>query len=376
MGQLKTRKGIFGALAVIGLLALFWLKRPVVPSEQNVGDRTNVTQSAIEALVERQAMQRQKSRDRRLAEQEVLQFDLPLDTEPQRQEFYDRLLKQSPVKLYHAWEGSLDSVKERHKGLLEVALADSLKLSADMPDAKAVYPEAAKFLADPNETESNKIRMVKWLGQSGTPEALAVLLDSLGSATKELKFEMMRQLAGVGNSRWDRNDSEQLSALLEAKWNETVSTSSPDGRVFGPLAQALAKVGNPQGVQLLLDSVSQFDANQDARAVASAASFSNVRNEASVSVLSAALSGQPAGSRVLFAAGEGLAGIGNEQATLGLIRWAQQANDEYAPAAEYLFSKLWHPVAIKKARHLFIENDPFNSQQVRAAVQRALASIQ
>lgn len=311
-----------------------------------------------------------------MAEQELLQFGLPLDIEPQRQEFYDKLIEQPPLKLFQVWKETLGSDKERHKGLLELALADSLKQSADQPETQAVYPEAAKFLADPNESESSKIRMVKWLGQSGTPEALALLLDNLGPATKELKFELLRQLASVGNSRWNRVDSERLSALLEAKWKETVTTERPDVRLLGPLAQALAKVSYPQGIKILLDEVARTDGNQDARAMVAFASFKEVRNDASVAVLAGALSSHAPDSSVLIAAGEGLAAIGNETATIPLIAWALAAGDEYAKVAEYLFSKLRHPIAIKKVRYVFIENMPFKSEAVRTAVHSALTRIE
>ena len=308
-----------------------------------------------------------------MAEQELLQFALPLDTVPQRQEFYDKLLKQPPLKLYRAWEDSLASDKGGHKGLLEVALADSLKQSGDSAEAKAVYPEAAKFLGDSNESEPDKIRMVKWLGQSGAPEALALLLDNLGPATKELKFELLRQLAAVGNSRWNRADSERLSALLEVKWKETVTTERPAIRLLGPLAQALAAVGDPEGIKILLDEVARPGGNQDARAMAAFISFKEIRNDAGVSVLAGALPNRPPDSPVLIAAGEGLAGIGNETATIPLIAWALAASDEYAAVAEHMFSKLWHPVALKKARYVFVENNPFKSEKVRTAVHGALA---
>lgn len=372
---MKTRICIPLALSVVGLLALLWFSCPIAPDGQKLGSRTNTVPKTIQPFAERRAKQRRQSQDTKMAEQELLGFGLPLDTEAQRQEFYDKLMEQPPQKLFQAWKDTLGSDKERHKGLLEAALADSLKKFADNLEVKAVYPEAARFLDDRNESESSQIRMVKWVGHSGTPEALLLLLEKLNTATGELRFELLGQLATVGNSRWDRSDSEKLSALLEAKWKETVSSERPDARLLGPLAQALAKVGYPEGIKILLDEVASPGGNRDARVVAAFASFKEVRNDVSVPVLAAALSNQAPDSPVLIAAGEGLVAIGNETATIPLIVWAQAAGDEYAEVAEHLFSKLWHPVATKKAHYVFVENNPFASEKVRTAVQSALAQL-
>lgn len=373
MGKLKTRTKVLLALALVGTVTLLWVRYPIAPQGQKLAGRTNAAPSAFVALVERQTKQRQKSQERKMAEQDLLQFALPLDTVSQRQEFYDKLLRQSPLNLYQTWEGSLGSDKEQHKGLLEMALSASLKQFADTPEARAVYAEAAKFLGDTSESESSKIRLVKWLGQSGTPEALALLLDNLRTATGELKFELLGQLDTVGNSRWNRVDSERLSTLLEVKWKEAVAAERPDVRLLGPLAQALASVGHPEGIKILLDEVARPGGPQDSRATVAFGSFKKIRNDAGIPVLAEALPNRAPDSPVLVAAGEGLAGIGSETATIPLIAWALGAGDEYAEVAGHLFSKLWHPVALKKARYVFIENNPFKSERVRSAVQGALA---
>lgn len=149
MGQLKTRIAILGALVVAAAVWVLQDRRTGVSSPV---DRLNPTAAdTTTAFLKRTAKLRQESRERKQAEMGLLSFETPLDTEPQRQEFYDRLVKTSPDKLYAAWKGSLDSPKERHKGLLEVALADNLKLTKGSAEAQEVFQQAGKFLMDPNE---------------------------------------------------------------------------------------------------------------------------------------------------------------------------------------------------------------------------------
>jgi hypothetical protein len=305
-----------------------------------------------------------------------------LNTDQQRQEFYNVLVNRSPDEIYELWRRAATPDLDRHKGLIEFALSTSLKQSTGSSKTEAVYRNAEAFLNDEGESESDRIRLVKWLGQAGTSEALTIFLQKLESTQndRELRTEILRQLSEVGNSRWNRRVGEALSTQLEEKWKDVAAAEEPDLPLLAALAQGLARLGEPSGLSLLLDELGRSGKNaqkpQRAKlSIGTALAFRDVRSDSSVPLLNTRLLSEPLDSLPFLASGEGLVAIGTERATKCLVDWAERADETSTRMAEYLFSKLWHPAAIKEARLWVTNSASFRSPVIRTAIEAALGRI-
>jgi hypothetical protein len=380
--QLKTTQGILvGAVLVLGVL-YFLTGKGNAPNPTTNRDREISTNPARLAFTKSSIASRQRNPGISSPALADLDFDTPLNTEAEKQAFLDEAKKWPASELLSAWKQQLAKPNYAQLDFVEIALANRIRDNPDSEEAKAIYGFAADAFDNGGLDEVGRMRLVKWLGQGGGGSVVQLLLgwfDQTGN--KELRREILSQIASTSGRAAYGQSAESVSRILETRWRAAAMPGDLDSGLLTVLGQAIAKTGNPGGIRVLLDEVErggptrqQFETESDAKARLALLSLSKLRSEASVDLLAQGMQhGSPDDMRFL-ASGEALANISKPASTKVLIDWARQADDSNAPLVVDWLSRLRDYDSRKMVRYLFVENVTFHSEQVKQAAAAAIKS--
>ena len=248
-------------------------------------------------------------------------------TVDERMEFNKDLRMKSAETLFDLWvvtaQGHQDSLK-----LDFIANALAVRLRADEGDAAQVVSRIVDFVRDGSQNEFARWHLVETLGEAATPRALQALVDLLHfeDTPRDLESILLRQIARVGDIRWGGRFQEELAPLLEQEWSRAQAREP----LLSVLSLALAKIGAPKSVELLLNEVlrgsrtiPEFEQRNDPRAWAAFDALEKIRNVRAIPVLERCLRQSSVGSMELVTSGRALAFMGQPGATSVLIQWAQ-----------------------------------------------------
>ncbi len=274
------------------------------------------------------------------------------------QAIFDALKKQPPALILQEWRNAIATLgaPDSPYDLIKFALADSLRRVGENDAAYQALHQLA--LALPNENQAVLLREL--LRETATPQALRILLDWAAQTDASARPALWQTIADMGNNLWDEQFHPELSPVLEDAWR----TAPPDALPY--LASALARIGAPQGIDMLL----QHSLADNTNAQAARAALVEVRNPAAIPVLQSYFN--PANPKQFQLSGNALAAMGDAQATQVLLNWAQTAPDsQNAQAAEW-FAQLRDPASIQVAAECLAQC-AFTSPAVRNTLAHIVA---
>ncbi len=236
--------------------------------------------------------------------------------------------QQSAKQLWLTWKSLLVQSQFQQIPIIGALLAKRLQEQTE----PSVYAAISYLLGQKSLAAESKALLLDLLADIATPEALQLLLElTRNGQDSSLYYLVLAAIARIGDNRWNGQFHQELSPLLESAWNDANTT---DPALINALATAIAKIGAPEGVNLLLLTLSGLEQyNQEIGRVKQEAAFNAVpqtRNPDSVGVLSEWLEQESIGSPGFEVSGAALGGIGTPESTQEIIDWAQDAPDEGA----------------------------------------------
>lgn len=213
-------------------------------------------------------------------------------SEPARQDAYD---------LWRRWLRLVEQRAYQQIPIVNAMLAESLRSDGGAD----IYQEIANLLRDGSLLFQIRSQLVELLGEIGTPEALALLLDLADQGMESPMYApALNTISHIGENRWGGRFHEELSPLLEQTWK---SVESSDWPYLVAVTRAIVGIGAPSGIALLLDTLASRDekpsSSQESRGkrVVAFTETPKVTNPAAVPVLKGAVVGagasNPTGAR-------------------------------------------------------------------------------
>lgn len=251
--------------------------------------------------------------------------------------------QQTPEKLWRNWQARLNRAEYQQIPIINALLADSLRKHPD----PSVYRSIGALLASPDETVENKALAVDLLAEIATPESLGPLLALVGQETDSpLYFQALQAISRIGENRWDGEFHEELSPVLESAWS---NAENNDPAFLSAIGQAIAGVGAPDGVNLLLLTLAasnkdgKKEETERAKQEVAFNAVPQVRNPDAVAVLGEWFEQESLGTPAFEVSATALAEIGSAEATKKLVDWATAAPAEGARNFEDWLTKIDEP---------------------------------
>jgi len=358
----------------VGLLLVFVLndnKKPTPPLSSMAGqtDYNGINQPPAILVKETKFSKREET-----IAPPIDDLNLAAVSVQERQQYYNGLLDQSPLEIFKQLIAILNSDIPYDPIRIElISSALEYQLQHTLQNEQ-VYQLFYEYLNSQDGTDAQKEQLITILERTSTPESVDVLLTSAnGSPDSNINSRIRSALAKTADYRWDGRFHEELSSRLEQAWASTENES------FHPsIATAIAKVGSPNGVRLLLDellasngSYDEIKISDNPKAQAALRSLGNVRNPEAVPVLSELLKEQNSttSNATTIISGNTLAAMGRPEATQALLEWSVVAQDDQAIWAKRWFSKVRDPGSIEIMQQ-YIDNNQFISTRVKDEVIR------
>ena len=284
----------------------------------------------LSAKVTAQSMEETR---RKLTEER--EFVRTLQTEPAR-ELLSRLLT--------LWsEPGVGSRASEEKALVTMVLTQALH-SSDENSNGPVYQQLSALLGSDALPLATKMEIASILGSVQTPQSVQLILGAYQQASDDKLREILGNQAGrTGDNLWAGRFHEDLSPPLEAAW----PLAKDNSKLAQALANGLAKVGTPTGVQLLVNeilhsaqTIQDLSDLKDLRGQAAFLALNKVRNPNAVSIFANGLLNADSSELERYVCGLSLAAMGKAEATQVLLRWAATASDQETPWAEQWFGKM------------------------------------
>jgi hypothetical protein len=272
---------------------------------------------------------------------------------------------------------SNDQETLEEKFVVKLALTHSLQTGGESSNAD-VYHQLSALLRDATLGLDVKREIAGILGSVQTVPSVQFILGEYQQANDETIREILgTQIARTGDNRSSLQFPEQLSPLLESAW----ALAKDDPKLAQALADGLAKVGSPSGVQLLVAALVDSGWNgenladlKDPQARAALQALVEVRNPNALSVLTTGLLNNDSPPLQKYVSGLSLAAMGKVEATDVLMRWAATASDQEVNLAQQWFGKIRDTASFELVANTL--NRPnefiFSSAAIRAAVARSL----
>lgn len=223
------------------------------------------------------------------------------------------------------------------------------------------------FISDASNAVEERRGAIGVLGFSSTKESIELLLElALTLPDENLRHSAISGIRGTGQML-EAQHGERLVPLVKA-WN-----TSSDPRLLQAVGVAMAEIGAPEGIALLLKSASLADGGDEMHGrVAKIALGKVYADQAAVPVIEF-LSREPASSPASALAGKILVNIGSAEAGKALLGWLQNAEDGAASEAYEFVVSTRSPALLKVWSSSSDQSVPFRSEKVRQAIQGGLS---
>lgn len=284
------------------------------------------------------------------------------------------LKNQNAAQLWSSWKKLLQQSELQQIPIVNALLAGRIRKDPN----PWIYDDIHSFLLNPDFAFENKALLLDLLTEIATPESLNELLElsELGSDSKLYAF-VLQAISRIGNNRWDGRFHEELSPALEAAWSNPYFTDEP---LLNAVGTAIAEVGAPQGVDLILESIAGTDMNNSSVEINRsrqpiAYSLSNkVHNPSATKGLTDCINQADPRSPSSEFCLEALAGIDTPTATTAILNHAEKAPDESARQITDAMNKIQNDEALKLLTEA-PNNRKFQSPQIQQAVNSIASEI-
>ena len=264
-----------------------------------------------------------------------LRYDLK--TRGGRQAYYDDLATQKPDHIWASWDEAISRGDPDELGLIIPAMGYALRREG----SQDLYNEMVERLYQSNRSAQERLYVIGALKQAATPEAARLLLEyaqdiELGSdAISDPAADQQTLLRGTqeairlasmefinGSRNWE------ISPALEDTWLKLGKADALSTRAT--VSQAIVYLGKPEGVGVLINSVSQDTLPKEAREIA-LSSIAQLSTNDSVPILGKALNqstpnSNPHNSELAEALAQGLVSVGSAEAMQEILNYLSSSD--------------------------------------------------
>ncbi len=287
---------------------------------------------------------------------------------------YSRAVSQTgnALALLEEWLASLSRNDTSKAGALFQAMIESLHTN---PGGNlAFYQRARQILEDGSRDASIKQALIRAMDRAATPAAIKLLAEwCQPDLPADLKNSAYMAIANTGQYFWDKKSLPFAIPVLQQLWLQ-----SDDPNMLSAVATALARVGNPESINILMDAalsksktMADIEHSSDPRVSAAWSSLQGLRNPEVIPIFQEQLQSSTSSLETSVYAGL-LAGMGQIDATQALLSWAQGAGDQYASIARDAFAKIGTFECLQYVNSALAQNATFKSSLVKTAVWSAL----
>ena len=258
---------------------------------------------------------------------------------------YDALVALTTEQLWQDWLAVItNDTQANPREQLGVALGIKLRSS----DNAAFYVDIQQRLLNTNAPQLERARLAKLLAEIATSSAFEILTDALlNPESSAIQTALSNAILAVADSLPEQPRRADLSAVLETAW--TLPKQNQQQHIT--LALALAKLGTPRGVEVLLAAVDKIGATLPSakkkplnsvqkQAIAAFRAMNEIINPDSETVLSRAFMSHRATEAVFIAAGNGLVNLGRDDAAQRVLQRLNDLPDDAVPVGQQWLSHL------------------------------------
>lgn len=241
------------------------------------------------------------------------------------------------------------SSKARYEEIMSNPKAASALLREDSRDAKFIENEIEKRVLDKSEDETERIGLIRVLGESNTPDSFATLIKLVHTAKEErLIRDAIHQMIGMGKLLYSKEHANEMARIAKEGWlaNENVFAIENSEKVKTALyfvyANILAETDNAEAIIFLRDEAQKggtiFEAAKANKSITVQVALESsksikARDNSSVAVLVESLKLNDPTLTEFVWSGEALAASGFEIGARTLVEWAKDAPDSCAELA-------------------------------------------
>jgi hypothetical protein len=238
--------------------------------------------------------------------------------------------------------------------------------------ALSTLQEIQAFISNDSNSVLERARLIQVLGRTGSKETQDILIATATSAPDtSLRGVASNEIADGADFRGDGKFHEELSPALESAWGSTEEKA-----LLVSTAHAIARIGSPSGVKVLLDSALLNTSTEGFRVAVARNALAEVRNPNAVSMLSTRLAAQTTVNDETVILGNTLVAIGKPIAVEALLGWLQQANEDAAPLVNDYVSKSRTNAVLRLWKSALEPSVPFLSEKIRDAIRTGVAEVQ
>jgi HEAT repeat protein len=285
----------------------------------------------------------------------------------ERNQIISEIAKQEPTSVFHAWidAGRVDRDPMKQM-VIGFTLSEKLRTS---PGDSGVYNEIQGFIADSSNSFNERGKILIVLGEAKTKASLDLLIQAATTLPdKGLKMTAASEVNSSGSLWGDGKFHEELSPALERIWQK-----SDDRYLLNSAAFAIAKIGAPSGVQLLLSAaLSEAPSDAPRKRIAQFA-LQEVLNSHAVPILTELLVDNPPTSERSELAASILDEMGAPDAARSLINWLKTTDESAAPLAKSYVVRTRSRTMVKAFRAALDPSVAFYREQNREAIREGLA---
>lgn len=252
-----------------------------------------------------------------------------------------------------------DDLKQMH---LQTTFANALRVKKPSPE---FLEQMYGFLVNRANLEFERHLLIGALEEASTKESVDLLLRVAKTAPDQEMRGAAATLSGVASSSMN---PPELSPMLERTWQET---SNPT--LIRSTATAMAKIGTPSGIELLLSAALATDKRDEARQQAAYYALQQTYRHDAVPPLAARLANQPPDSEAVKLVAPVLARIGDATAGKALVDWLQGRSENAAPLIDDLIRQRWLTNPFEAGWAAALDPAlPFKNEENRKAIREAL----
>jgi hypothetical protein len=278
-------------------------------------------------------------------------------------------LSTDPSPIFEEWF----SASMKKDGMASEAIGRRLgeSLRKNFAGSEAVYKRMAQFLSDPSISRDSKLSLISTLSRAATPSAVRLFLDLLrhNDLQSDLRQAVISALSQTGDYFWDKQFFPEAASILSKEW-----THAKDPEMIRALANAIARVGGINEIDLLLDSIAKsgktiedIQVSGDPHAPAALMALNTARNPEVVQAIAKALNSDDLSSIEQKIYIRILGSANSIEAIRCLLDYAQNADSSVAEPIGEAFARIWDQSLLDYIT-LEMRTARFNSSSIQAAI--------
>lgn len=277
----------------------------------------------------------------------------------------DEIKKQDLPAIFKAMLDAMrvenDSLKQMH---LKTTFANALTVKKPTPE---FIEQLYEFVTNKANTKFERGLLIGALEGAATKESLGLLIRLSKTAPDEETRDSATAFT-ISATRLQGNRGRELSPLMERTWCETDNLTQ-----MRSTASAMAKIGKPSGIELLLTAALATDERNEERKAVAQSALEEVNDGDAVPPLAARLKDQPPTSEAFKLLAPILAGTSAPEGQQALVSWLQERPENVGPLVHDFIRnpQLYDPLESAWAKALD-PAVPFKNEENRKAIRENL----